>query len=88
MVLRNNIQALVAAVNTIGNMLDVDLQVAREWSDMLALSLTVNQPNGGHADLDDDNRMVLAAALHFHLLLVEEQQPYHILVPGLSVQPY
>lgn len=88
MTMHGNLSALVAAVRAYGNILAVDERMADEWARLLRLPLTVNQPNGQPADLDDDNRIVVACAVQFRLQLVEEAQPYHSQVPGLTVQTY
>jgi hypothetical protein len=71
------------------HLLGMDRVTAVEWAALLAMTLIVEDPIDGPADLDDDSRAVVATALQYNLTLLEEPQPYHGTLSGrLRVQTY
>jgi hypothetical protein len=83
-----NLETLTAMVRDQGHLLVVDDRIGRTWAQLLVMDLKVTQPDGGSADLDDDNRIVVATAIQRNLTLVESPQPYQATLPKLAVQAY
>ena len=71
-----NLRRLVSLVKSHGHLIPVDETVADRWAELLYTDLQVTE-NGLNVALDDDNRLVVATALVFNLVLLEAPQPYH-----------
>jgi hypothetical protein len=81
-----NLRELVAMVSSEGHVLPVDAAIAECWATLLPMSLPVIEPDGSSAELDDDNRLVVATAIVRNLTLLEAPQPYHAALAGLRLR--
>jgi hypothetical protein len=79
------LDGFVSAMQIHQGIVPFDEGAARLWAMLLPMALPYQPPQGALTALSVASRMVVATALSRNANLVEATQPYHSLLPGLSV---
>ncbi len=76
---------LVTTVRSSQGVIPFDEGAARIWADLQARTLEYRKSDGSTTELSPASRMVVATALRRGATFVESSQPYHAVIPDLTI---